>query len=633
MVYQAPTSEEREAFHQGQNAHVYRMLGVHSAVQDGKAVWHFAVWAPNAQAVSLVGTFNGWKRDTHPMIKQFDGTWEIRLPSEVFPEAADDTACFYKYAVTGVDGVVRELADPYSFRMQMQPHFASIVTSMEGYAWQDDAWMAKRKQRDLKGSPMNIYEVHLPAWKPEAGAQGTYLSLAERLIPYVKKLGYTHVELLPVMEHLTDETLGYEVVGYFAPASRYGQARELMELIDRFHQADIGVILDWEPAMFPKGASNLRFFDGTSLYEHPDPRKGELSVKQALLFDLARGEVQSFLLSAGAFWLEWFHADGLRANSVSAMIYHDFCRQEGQWVPNEYGGRENLQGIALLQRMNALYQKEFPGVVLIAQEEQAYPGVTRASAEGGLGFTFKWNTGWLADILSYIRYPQHERKWHHDKLTFSLFYAFSEHFVLPFSHTLAMEGGFRMAEEGLEERVAWAGRRALYGYQMAHPGKKLMLMGGEIGESGVWRGTGAQWAQAEDAQHLMFTQYITRLNELYAATAAFYAQDDSWSGFQWTQANDSDNSVVGFLRWDREGRAVLCVTNFISKPHNVYRMGLPVAGEIRELLNSDAKEFGGSGMANDAVIRTEPVAQGEMKHSVQIKIPPLSTVYFLFQRA
>ncbi len=660
MRYVAPSAEARELFHQGGSRRAYEMLGAHPVVQDGKPMWHFAVWAPNAKAVSLVGEFCEWKKTACPMKKQYDGIWEVRLPASTFDAASDPQKynypdaqkklLTYKYAVQTAEGEWHQKADPYGFFMQRRPDTASVLYDLDGYEWQDSKWMNARPDFDAHRSAVNIYEMHLGSWKRvgskktgnggkgsssgEGGRMMTYKEIAAEIIPYVQEMGYTHIELLPVMEHPLDESWGYQVSGYFAATSRYGTPKELMNLIDQCHQAGIGVILDWVPAHFPRDEIGLRRFDGTACYEHPDPRRGDMPQWGTHMFDLARGEVQSFLVSSACFWLEYFHADGIRVDAVSSMVYYDFCREPGQWLPNRLGGRENLDGIAFLQKLNETAKRDFPGTMMIAEESHAYPGVTKPASLGGLGFTFKWNMGWMNDMLAYVAYDPIYRKWHHDKLTFSLFYAFSEHFILPFSHDEVVHGKKSMLDK--QPGDLWkkfAGLRALYGYTMAHPGKKLLFMGDEIAQVIEWRfDDQLDWFLLLYDKHPQVQQCVKRLNHLYKETPALYEVDDGWDGFQWVQANDQDNSVVAFIRTDKQGKAMLCVTNFTPQFHPIYRMGLPVDGLLTEVFNSDRTEYGGSNQYNAAPIRARHERWNEFEWSVEMCIPPLATMYFEYKK-
>lgn len=662
MRYVAPTGEAREQFHQGLSCDAYTMLGAHPVNQDGVEMWHFAVWAPNAKAVSLIGEFNEWKKELTPMTKQYDGIWEVRVPASRFDvnsdpakynyQDAESKLKTYKYAVQTAEGDWHDKADPYGFYMQQRPNTASVIYDLDGFTWHDDSWMKARPTFDAKRSPINIYEMHLGSWKRKgslksgdggkgagdsenaAGKMMTYEETAEELIPYLTEMGYTHVELLPVMEHPLDMSWGYQVSGYFAATSRYGTPDGLKTFIDKCHQAGIGVILDWVPAHFPKDELGLRRFDGTPCYEHPDPRRGEMAQWGTHMFDLARGEAQSFLCSSADFWLSQFHADGIRVDAVSSMLFYDFCRNPGEWLPNKYGGRENLDGIAFLQKLNDAMARRHPGIMMIAEESHAYPGVTKPSYLGGLGFTFKWNMGWMNDMLAYIEQDPIYRKWHHDKLTFSLFYAFSENFILPFSHDEVVHGKKSMVDK--QPGDIWkkfAGLRALYGYTMAHPGKKLLFMGGEFGQMIEWKfDDQLDWFLLLYDKHPHLQKCVKKLNHLYRDIPALYEVDDGWDGFQWVQANDQDNSLVAFIRTDKKGKAVLAVTNFTPQYHAIYRMGLPMNGVLTEIFNSDLEEFGGSGKHNLAPIKAINEPWHEFPYSVEMCIPPLATVFFDYEK-
>lgn len=645
MRYNGPTAAVRDQFHQGTNRRAYEMLGAHPVTQDGQEMWHFAVWAPNARAVSLIGEFNQWDRGKTPMQKVYDGTWEVRLPAKTFdvksdpkrydyPDAAKKLTT-YKYCIQAQDGTWQDKADPYGFAMQMRPDTASRIYDLSGYRWGDADWMEARKSYDPYHSPVNIYEMHLGSWRRHKdGTFLTYTEIAEQLVPYLKEMGYTHVEFMPVMEHPLDMSWGYQVSGYYAATARFGEPKELMALIDALHQAGIGVLLDWVSAHFPRDAMGLRRFDGTPCYEHPDPRRGDMPQWGTHMFDYARGEVNSFMLSNACFWLEWYHADGLRVDAVTSMLMYDFCREPGQWLPNKYGGHENLDAIAFLRRMNETVYRDFPGVMMVAEESSAYPMVTRPIYLGGLGFGFKWNMGWMNDMLAYIKLDPVYRKYHHDKLTFSLMYAFSENYILPFSHDEVVHGKHSMLDK--QPGDLWkkfAGLRALYGYTMAHPGKKLLFMGGEFGHFIEWKyDDQLDWFLLLYENHPQVQQCCKRLNEIYRTTPALYQIDDSWDGFQWIQANDSDNSIVAFLRTDKRGNSLLCVTNFTPVFHPQYRIGLPQMGTLTECFNTDRKEYGGSNQYNNWAIRTEEEQLQDFQYSCDICVPPLATVYFTYQR-
>lgn len=610
------------------------MLGAHPCQEGGKRKWHFCVWAPNAKHVALVGDFNGWDKSRNPMAKQYDGTWELRLEEKTLltnvPEGAQPT---YKYAVWGADDLWRLKADPYGFACELRPANASRLCDLDGYRWGDAEWMERRKAFDPYHSPINIYEVHAGSWRRHPN--GDFLSygeLADQLIPYVQEMGYTHVELMPLMEHPLDMSWGYQVTGFYAVTSRYGTPTEFMAFVDRCHQAGIGVILDWVPAHFPRDEVGLYRFDGTDLYNHPDPRRSEMAQWGTMLFDFARGEVCSYLLSNACFYLERYHADGLRADAVSSILYHDFCKQD--YLPNRYGGRENLEGLAFLRLLNETVYHDFPGAMTIAEESSAFPMVTAPTYLGGLGFGFKWNMGWMNDILSYIQMDPVYRRYHHNKLTFSLFYAFSENFVLPLSHDEVVHGKRSLLD--CNPGDLWnkfAGLRALYGYTMAHPGKKLLFMGGEFGHFIEWKfDDQLDWFLLAYERHAPLQSCVRRLNHLYREYPALHEVDDSWDGFQWVTANDVDNSVAAFLRTDRRGNALLCVANFTPVFHPIYRIGLPYAGVLRELMNTDRAEYGGSDQYNAFELNAVAGDFNGFPYWAEICVPPLSCVYFTYDK-
>lgn len=637
MKYVPPTPEVRDAFHQGTSRYAYQMLGAHPCFDEGMEKWHFCLWAPNARHVALVGSFNGWNRAQNPMYKQYDGTWELRLTAEeLWHNAPPDGVPTYKYAVWGQDDLWRMKADPYGFRAELRPDNASRLENLDGYVWADEAWMQRRSTYNPYRSPVNIYEVHAGSWRRhEDGSYLNYSELADQLIPYVLEMGYTHIELLPVMEHPLDMSWGYQVTGFYAPTARYGTPEQLMELIDRCHQAGVGVLLDWVPAHFPRDEVGLYRMDGTALYNHPDSRRGEIQQWGTMLFDFGRGEVCSFLLSNACFWLEKYHADGLRVDAVSSLLYYDFCKEAGQWLPNAYGGRENLDAIGFLRRLNETVYHDFAGVMMVAEESTAYPMVTAPTYLGGLGFGFKWNMGWMNDILFYLKKDSAYRKYHHDKLTFSMFYAFKENYILPFSHDEVVHGKHSMLDKNPGDLwQKFAGLRALYGYTMAHPGKKLLFMGCEFAHFIEWKyDDQLDWFLLLYDRHPQVQALVRRLNRLYRDTPAFYEVDTSWDGFQWITANDSDNSVIAFTRTDARGVSVLCVINFTPVFHPIYRVGLPLAGKLTELLNTDRAEFGGSNQYNAFEI---PTGEGEFNgfpYYADLCVPPLSCCYFTYDKA
>ncbi|MBQ7455130.1 MAG: 1,4-alpha-glucan branching protein GlgB, partial [Clostridia bacterium] len=592
----------------GANAEAYRWMGAHKTDLSGDE-WQFTVWAPHAQRVCLTGEFCDWHYEDFPMEKQFDGTWELRLPASLFDPAArgrtepdaGEKLRAYKYAILCSNGEWHLRSDPYGFCCELRPDTASRLMDIGGYEWGDSKWMRRRKKADPQHSPLNIYEMHLGSWRKHDGWRFySYDEIADELIPYLQDMGYTHVEFLPVMEHPLDMSWGYQVTGFFAPTSRYGDAFGLMRLIDRLHQAEIGVILDWVPAHFPRNEEGLRCFDGEPCYEHADPRRSEMSQWGTLLFDYGRGEVCSFLLSSACYWLEWYHADGIRCDAVSAMLYHDFCRGPGQWLPNIYGNHDNLEGIAFLQKLNETVQKSFPGVMMIAEESTAFPKVTHPVKDGGLGFGFKWNMGWMNDVLFYIEKDPIYRSYHHDKLTFSMMYAFSEHYILPFSHDEVVHLKHSMLDK--QPGDLWqkfAGLRALLGYQLAHPGKKLNFMGVEFGQFVEWKfDSPLDWFLLVYEKHPELQRCVRDLNAFYRATPALWQIDDSWDGFAWMNADDNTRSILSFLRMDRKGNAVLCVTNFTPACYDAYRVPLPAPGTLQQALNTDDLRYNGSGKGN-----------------------------------
>ncbi len=645
MQETAPAETERRSFHSGEDCRLWNSLGAHPVRVNRRKMWRFAVWAPQARQVSLVGEFNRWDREATPMAREEDGVWTVVLPAGLFDIAsdparysypdADRKILNYKFAVLGEDGEWHFRGDPCAFRMEQRPNTASCLCDLSDYRWQDADWMKARASYCSGSSPVSIYEVHLGSWrKGENGRTLTYGEIADQLIPYALDMGYTHLELLPVMEHPFDGSWGYQVTGYFAATSRYGAPQELMALIDRCHQAGLGVILDWVPAHFPKDENGLRRFDGSCLYEHPDPRRGEMPQWGTCLFNFERPEVCSFLKSSAFFWLERFHADGLRVDAVSAMLYLDFGKDHGQWLPNERGGRENHAAIRFLRELNTAVAAEFPGVMMIAEESTAFPLVTRSAEEGGLGFTLKWNMGWMNDTLAYIKEDPIFRKWHHNRITFGMTYAFSERFLLPFSHDEVVHGKKSMLDK--QPGDIWkkfAGLRALYGYQMSQPGKKLLFMGGEFGQFIEWRHDDPlDWFLLLYDMHPQLQACVRDMNRLYRETPALHDDTLEWKGFRWVQVDDRDNSVFAYLRSDREGNSLLCLTNFTPVYHPVYRLGLPSPGTLTEVLNTDRNIYGGSDQHNPAPVHTEETPWQDLPCSLELRIPPMAAVWFRFDR-
>jgi 1,4-alpha-glucan branching enzyme len=580
-------------FGEGKHTRIYDKLGAHPLTTDDAAGVQFAVWAPNAGAVSVVGDFNGWNSAAHAMQSLgASGVWEVFVPGA-------RTGQRYKFHLRTRWGATILKSDPYGFAFESPPGSASIVCDPQ-HEWADDRWMQRRASQDSWfRKPMAVYEVHLGSWArvPDEGNRFlTYPELAAWLIPYVKEMGYTHIELLPIMEHPFTGSWGYQVTGFYAPTTRYGTPAQFKAFMDECHQQDIGVILDWVPGHFPKDDYALARFDGTALYEHQDPRQGEHRDWGTLIFNYGRNEVRNFLLANALYWLEEYHADGLRVDAVASMLYLDYSREGGQWVPNRFGGRENLEAIDFLRQLNTFTHAEHPGSITIAEESTAWPSVSRPTYVGGLGFTYKWNMGWMNDMLEYVRQDPVHRRWHHNKVTFSLMYAFSENFVLPFSHDEVVHGkGSMFAKIPGDEWQKTATLRALYGYMYAHPGKKLMFMGCELGQRREWNhDQSLDWHLLEYPLHAGLRQFVLDINRVYKAEAPLHEVDFEGRGFQWIDCNDHENSVISFIRRDSSGGFLVCVLNFTPVPRDGYRIGVPAGGAYHELINSDSEVYGGS---------------------------------------
>jgi len=609
---------------EGTHHRAFEKLGAHRIRVGTTEGVHFAVWAPNADRVSLVGDFNGWDGRVHPMRQLAPaGIWELFIPD--LPDGEK-----YKFEIRTQAGAILKKSDPFGVAFESPPQTASVVRDISGYQWGDGEWMARRRQGDggLHG-PMAIYEVHLGSWArvPEDGNRFlTYRELADRLVPYVKELGFTHIELLPVMEHPFSGSWGYQVIGFFAPTSRFGPPEDFKLFVDACHRAGLGVILDWVPGHFPKDEHGLARFDGTALYEHADSRQGEHQDWGTLIFNYGRNEVRNFLLSNALFWLEEYHVDGLRVDAVASMLYLDYSRREGEWIPNQYGGRENLDAISFFQRLNMLTHGEHPGTITAAEESTAFPGVSRPAHLGGLGFTFKWNMGWMHDVLEYMHADPVFRRWEHGKITFSALYMFTENFVLPFSHDEVVHGkGAMLDKMPGDVWQKYANLRSLYGFMYAHPGKKLLFMGCEFGQWREWNHDGSlDWHLLDDPAHAALRRYVQALNQHYHAEPALYECDFDPSGFRWIECNDNENSVIAFVRYPRDRRRfVVSVVNFTPIPRAEYRIGVPEPGYYLELLNSDSSMFGGSNVGNGGGVHSEPVPAHGFEQSVRLKLPPL----------
>ncbi len=612
----------------------YEKLGAHVRKVAGVRGVHFGVWAPNARRVSVVGDFNRWDGRVHPMRHRgSSGVWELFLPEL-------DEGMIYKFEIRPNVGELPMLkADPYGFHAELRPKTGSIVANIDRYTWGDAKWMAARGQRNWFESPISIYEVHLGSWQrvwDEGNRWLTYRELAERLIPYVKQMGYTHIELLPVMEHPLDGSWGYQTLGYYAVTSRYGSPTDFMYLIDRCHREGIGVILDWTPAHFPRDAHGLAFFDGTHLYEHADPRQGAHPDWGTLVFNYGRNEVQNFLLSNALFWLDKYHVDGLRVDAVASMLYLDYSRRPGEWIPNEYGGRENLAAIAFLKRLNDVVHGRHPGVLTIAEESTAWPAVSRPTYLGGLGFSLKWNMGWMNDTLKYMELDPIYRKYHHNRMTFSMLYAFTENFALPLSHDEVVHGKRSLLHKMPGDMwQQFANLRLLYGYLYGHPGKKLLFMGGEFGQRAEWNHEASlEWPLLEFESHQRLQRLVADLNRLYAAEPSLHEVDFDWRGFEWVDCNDADSSVLSFLRRAKNPQDFLVVVaNFTPMVRENYRVGVPEAGFYHEVLNTDAAAYGGSNVGNLGGVAAEPVPWLGHSYSLNLHLPPLGAVFLKLQRS
>jgi len=614
-------------FGEGTYLRAYEKLGAHLGDVDGRSGTHFAVWAPNAERVSVVGDHNGWNPHAHPMqARAQSGLWETFIPDL-------KGGALYKYHIVSRNsGYVVDKADPYGYAAEIRPQTASRVWDLTAHIWADQEWMANRVKRNSLACPVSIYEVHLGSWRrvPEEGNRSlTYREMAMRLAEYVHDAGFTHVEFLPITEHPFDGSWGYQTIGYFAPTSRFGTPDDFMFLVDYLHQQGIGVILDWVPAHFPKDEAGLGYFDGTHLYEHADARQGEQPDWNTLVFNYGRGEVQSFLIGNALFWFDKYHVDGLRVDAVASMLYLDYARKEGQWIPNRYGGKENLEALAFLRRVNEQVYGAYPDVMMIAEESTAWPMVSRPAHLGGLGFGFKWNMGWMHDMLDYMEKDSIFRSYEHNKITFSLLYAFSENFVLPFSHDEVVYGkGSMIRKMPGDDWQKFANLRLLYGYMYGHPGKKLLFMGDEFGQWSEWNHDASlDWHLLQYPFHSGLLRWVRDLNTFYRGQPSAFEVDFESSGFEWVDCSDAQRSVVSFLRKARKpADQTLFVCNFTPVPRPNYRVGVPVGCRWREVLNSDARLYGGGGQGNAGAVDASPLPIHGRPYSLNVLLPPLGIV-------
>ncbi|NCJ07598.1 1,4-alpha-glucan branching enzyme [Synechococcales cyanobacterium C] len=642
------TDYDRHLFGEGNHHRIYEKLGAHLTTLDGVAGVYFALWAPNARNISVIGDFNFWDGRKHQMRKGVGGIWELFIPELSEGE-------HYKYEIKNGEGHIYEKSDPYGFHQEVRPKTASIVANLERYPWHDQDWMEQRRHHDTLSEPISIYEVHLGSWKhgaasdppiQESGELGqsisvaelkpdarflTYRELANQLIPYVKELGFTHIELLPIAEHPFDGSWGYQVTGYYACTSRYGTPQDFMYFVDQCHQHDIGVIVDWVPGHFPKDGHGLAFFDGSHLYEHADPRKGEHKEWGTLVFNYGRNEVRNFLVANAIFWFDKYHIDGIRVDAVASMLYLDYCREPGEWVANDYGGRENIEAADFLRQVNNVLFSYYPGILSIAEESTAWPMVSWPTYVGGLGFNLKWNMGWMHDMLDYFNMDPWFRQFHQNNVTFSIMYAFSENFMLALSHDEIVHGKSNMlGKMPGDEWQKFANMRCLYGFMFAHPGKKTLFMSMEFGQWNEWNvWADLDWYLLQYDSHSEMKLFLSELNALYKRESALYTQDFSNDGFEWVDCSDNRHSVVSFIRKAKDSEEfLLAVCNFTPQPHSHYRVGVPQSGFYEELLNSDAKHYGGSNMGNLGGKWTDEWSIHNHPYSLDLCLPPLSTLFF-----
>ena len=622
------TDFDIDLFKSGKHYRLYEKFGAHPLNLDGENGVYFSVWAPSAKSVSVIGDFNFWNDKQHKLNVRWDesGIWEGFIPSA-------NIGMRYKFKIKTHHHVETEKADPYAFSSEQPPNTASIISKIDNYKWKDKDWMAYRKDKNGLDKPYSVYEVHLGSWMRNEDDNSflSYKDLSKKLVAYVKKMNFTHVEFMPIMEYPYDPSWGYQLVGYFAPTSRFGNPQDFMHLVDQMHKNDIGVILDWVPSHFPSDDHGLGFFDGSHLYEHPDPRKGYHPDWKSLIFNYGRNEVRSFLISNAFFWLDKYHIDGLRVDAVASMVYLDYSREEGEWEPNEFGGRENIDAVEFLKDFNQGVYSNFDGVQTIAEESTAFPGVTKPVSIGGLGFGMKWMMGWMHDTLEYFSKDPIYRKHHQNEITFSLAYAFSENFVLPLSHDEVVYGKKSLLNRMPgDEWQKFANLRVMYGFMFTHPGTKLLFMGGEFGQSEEWNyAQSLDWHLLQYKPHKGMQAFVKDLNILYKNSPSLYEKAFSDEGFEWINYGDSENSVIAFIRKGHdEINDIIVVCNFTSIERKMYRIGLPRKGKLKQIINSDFKKYFGSGISNSKEINIEKTPRDNKPFSAEITLPPLSIVAF-----
>ncbi|GGM42274.1 1,4-alpha-glucan branching enzyme GlgB [Paraliobacillus quinghaiensis] len=622
MLDQSELEHDIYLFHQGNLRYSYQLLGAHPTIQDGKSGIRFTVWAPNAKRVSVVGLFNDWDGRQHPMEKVNDnGIWNRFIPDL-------ETGTIYKYEILTNHGHLTLKADPYAFSSELRPNTASAVYPLNQYTWKDEKWMEQRRQLNHYESPISIYELHLGSWKYiKEEEYYTYREYAEMVIPYVKELGYTHIELLPLTEHPFDRSWGYQATGYYSVTSRYGTPDDFRYFVDQCHQNGLGVILDWVPGHFCKDAHGLRRFDGEALYEYENPSKAEKTMWGTLSFDFGRNEVQSFLISNAIYWLKEFHIDGMRVDAVASMLYLNYCKEDGDWEPNEYGGRENLEAVAFIKKLNEAIFNEIPDVLMMAEESTSWPLVSAPTYLGGLGFNYKWNMGWMNDMLRYMEMDPIHRKYHHNLITFSLFYAFSENFILPISHDEVVHGKKSLLNKMPGDYWRkFANLRVFLGYMFTHPGKKLLFMGSEFGQFDEWKDVeDLDWELLDYDSHAHILSYMKQLHQLYKDMPALWELDHKEEGFNWIDANNYEQSIISFIRNSRSSNDQLVVVcNFTPEVYHHYKVGVPRLGTYKEIFSSDAEHFGGSGQTNGVQLEAIATPWQTQGQHIEMTIPPLA---------